>query len=216
MESFGTIQASDLRIVNQRNPNEEDRNYVEFYYRPVENKSKAVNGIPYFEDVLFVKIIPPGAKSWVDRKARDEDRIRYPAQHAAFINGSAQATAGGFPLEQWPGLLVSQVAFFKSQNIHTVEQLSGIPDSSFGNFPMGTRELRQRAIDFIATAKGQAPIVELRKENDRLREQVEILTRQVSEFAAALKASQKDISLEAAFDVAVAPKTKKAKETHAS
>lgn len=205
MESYGTIQNGDLRIVNQQNRNEIDRNYIEFYTRAEKIEAKSTNGLPYFEDRIFVKIIPPGAKSWVDRRARESDFVQYPRQYEAFKSGQRQETAGGFPLDQWPGLLASQVAFFKSQNIFTVEQLSGIPDSSFSSFPIGTREIRQRAIDFLALAKNQAPMIELRKENEALKEQIALLKGRVDAFAAHMASEKKDVSLAQAADVAIGP-----------
>lgn len=203
LESYGTIQSYGQS--SNGSSRELDGNTYIFHFVAEEHKHKAVNGVPYFENVEYLKIITPGNKSWVDRRVREDDRIRLAQQYAAFKRGNSQEAVSGFPIDQWPGLLVSQVAFFKAMNIFTVEQLSMVPDSTLQNFPMGTRELRQRAIDYLAAAKGTAPILELRKENDTLKDQVSLLQKQVADFAAALATMKREPTLTEAAESLLGP-----------
>lgn len=205
MESYGTIQGYNGNMFTQQRQQEADTNTIIFHMVPERMKNKEVDNIPHFEDVEYIKIITPGSKSWVDRRARDEDRIRYAAQYSAFKKNTSQEAVNGFPLDQWPGLLASQVAFFKYMNIFTVEQLSCVPDSALGNFPMGAREIRQRAIDYITAAKGAAPLVEVRKENESLKEQIELLKKQVTDFSLALAAAKKEPTLTEAAESLLGP-----------
>jgi hypothetical protein len=58
--------------------------------------------------------------------------------------------------------------------VHSVEQLASMPDSQAQKF-MGIQALKQKAKDYIEAAKGNAPLEQLRAENEELRNRMEAL-----------------------------------------
>jgi hypothetical protein len=153
----------------------EDRVYAEFYLYPVQDKAKSLEeGRPVFIDKPYVKIMVPGDKdNIVQRPVRITDQERWPKQWNAFVNRQEQPV-DGTPLSEWPGVTRAQVEEMKFFGVHSVEQLASMPDSQAQKF-MGIQALKQKAKDYIEAAKGNAPLEQLRAENEELRNRMEAL-----------------------------------------
>lgn len=150
-------------------------------------------GRPVYRDQDYITIVQPGAKSDSKRLVKLEsdqhgpsDPERFPRQWAAFKNQTHQV-ADGLPLENWPPIGMSPAAIkgFKAADIHTVEQLHALPDSSIGGIPvMDCRKWRDLAIKYIEQAAGGAPIAALTAENATLRQDMEVMRQQIAVLAA--------------------------------
>lgn len=140
--------------------------YVRFHMHPHPNREKSTaEGRPIFEDRVYIMIMVPGDKeSIVNRPAWDLDFRRFPKQHQAFLN-KQDSRVVGTPLNALTWLSASQIKEMEYFNIVTVEQLAGVADAQAQKF-MGLQGLKQRANDFLAAAKGNAPLLEMRKELD--------------------------------------------------
>jgi hypothetical protein len=149
---------------------------VVFEVKAIKNESKTLAaGTPKFDAIEFVTISPIGDRTQSTfRKVTDADRARFARQYAAFKAMGTQAV-DGFPLEQWPLMAVEDVAEMKAGGISTVEQLSAIADSNLPRFGLNARNWRQKAKDFLDTARGAAPVHALRRENDDLRKDIAIM-----------------------------------------
>jgi hypothetical protein len=174
------LAEADISVTRMAmDPNSDDKVFAQFYMHAREDDAKSrAEGRPIFKDVPYVMIMVPGDKDNIIRRPiRQNDKARFPKQWAAFEAGQEQAQEGT-PLEQWPMVTRAQVEELKFFGVHTVEALSNMPDTAAQNF-MGLNRLRQNAKDFLEAAKSEAPFIELREENNVLKDTVNTLTEQV-------------------------------------
>jgi hypothetical protein len=179
--------------------NAQDTARPHFYNDAIQNMALSEKeGRPIYEDKEMVKIEIPGDKlmNWVG-PVEEKHKLRWPDQYAAFKRGEARA-ASGTPLEHWPNanLNKSRVAELKAQNILSVEELAGLPDSTLPKLGMGARELRDQARAYIADAKDGAANAKMAAEIAQLKEMVERL----SGSAPASNEAPKEKSLEDCTD----------------
>lgn len=148
-------------------------------------------GHPVYKDVDMVHIMIPGNKSELTRRVRltstpdmPSDPERWPRQWAQF-KAQEEQTADGLPVQEWPPLGKSQVIALKAAGIHTVEQLSGLPDSSFGSVHMlDVRKYRDLAINYLKNAVSNAPVQSLMAQVETLKAEMERM-REANEALAA-------------------------------
>lgn len=159
--------------------------FVEFYEESVRNGGKSeAAGRPIHDDVIYIRIVIPGGKTTVERVARDEDKIRFPRQWAAFQANAKEPAVMGTPLKEWPALSKAQVADFVSVGIKTVDQLAALNDHGIQAIGMGGREWKAKAQAFLAQAAGNAPLETLAAENERMAEELEQYQQTVKVMAA--------------------------------
>ena len=140
----------------------------------------------------MVELRVPGDKTNAPVKfVNDEMRERWAAQYAAWKAGQDQETAGGMPLEKWPGVDVAQVEELRAAKVRTVEHLAGMSDANLAKLGPGWRPLRQAAQDWLKAAESAAPLAALREENETMRAQLEANQKQLAAMSAALKRSEK-------------------------
>jgi hypothetical protein len=107
---------------------------------------------------------------------------RFPRQWEAFKSQKVQVPDGA-PIETWPPLDKGRVFFLKSMNIHTVEQIAALTDMTGPNIGMDWRKLRDMAIATIKPSEGLAAVSKLTRENEDLKEQMQVLQNQVQQLA---------------------------------
>lgn len=165
----------------------QERLFVEFYMGTMQNELKTKEaGRPIFDDVPWVKIAVPGDKdNIVTRPVRDDDKLRFGKQWQAFERGIEQ-TQSGQPLSEIPFLTKGQVAEFAVFGIKTAEQLRDMPDVLAQKF-QGANGVRQKVKDYLAAAAGNAPLQQIRNENDALRGEIEMLKKGIAELKAQKK-----------------------------
>jgi hypothetical protein len=173
---------------------DDSRLYVEFTMEAIHQTAKSEEeGRPIFKDVPHVHIHFPGDRTkqifrpvkFVDDHQGPADPVRFPKQWAAF-QAQAEQVQDGTPVEHWGPLTKSQAMEFKAMHIHTVEQLAGISDSNLSW--LGARELRDKAIAWLAQADGGKETMRLTAENATLKADMEDLKRQMKEMSALVQA----------------------------
>jgi len=138
-------------------------------------------GRPMYVDREFIrKIIPGDQGNVVVHHPTRAEIDAYRAQYERFKAGMAQVTTGT-PLDKLPGVSRAQVKELAYFNIRTVEQLAKVSDGNLQNIGP-YMALRRKAQDWLATARGAAPIEEARAESARLKEELALLKRQMSEL----------------------------------
>jgi hypothetical protein len=166
---------------------------IRFYMRSVRDEdASAEAGRAIHKDVEYIqKLVVGDNNSKVDRPVRREDIEQFRAQYEDWKRGVEQQDPG-LPLSEWPGLSPAQVDTLRFAHITTVEKLSEVSDQNLSKLGMGYVELRQRARDYLAAAKGMAPLDEYRRKNAELqshyemaRKQIEDLRREVESLKAA-------------------------------
>ena len=172
--------------------------YVTFSMEAVQNAFKSEQeGHPVFEEIPHVQILFPGDSTKkvfrpVDLKgseSRPSDPDRWPAQWAAFLAQAEQA-AVGMPLTEWSPMTKSMALTLKAMSIHTVEQLSEIPDHALTW--LGAREMREKAKAWLAAATDGAAVLKLQQENANLKADIEALKAQFAELAKPRKSRQNE------------------------
>lgn len=156
--------------------------FVFFHEVIDEDKPASVQaGRPIARSRIFIKHITPGDTLLeVDKPMKEDDKLKYPQQWAAFQAKRSQVISGT-PLEMWPQLSTKQVFEFKAANIFTVEQLVKLPDG-FAQKITGYQELKRRAESFLKLAADSAAVEKKDAENTELRAMIAELQTQVREL----------------------------------
>jgi hypothetical protein len=158
--------------------------FVTFYLEALEIKAESEKlGRPVYKDVPFIKVVVPGdVNNIIERKATDQDKEKFPKAWARF---QAQETEGheGTPLEQWPQMSRSLVKESKFFEIHTVEQLANLSDINVSRMGMGYMDLRNKAKAYLVAAAGTAGETAQAAENQRLKDMIADLQRQMNDVS---------------------------------
>lgn len=162
---------------------------IRFDTHPVKDEdASTAAGHPVYRDEEFIRIVVPGDRNTeVHRPVRAEDKVKFRAQYEDWKRGLEQR-APGIPLTEWPGLSPSQVETLRYAHITTVEQLSEVSDQNLSKLGMGYEMLRQRARDYIAAAKGMAPLDDLRKKYEEQSSHLAMALKQMEDLRRELDA----------------------------
>ncbi len=158
--------------------------FVQFYTEAVEVKYESEKqGRPIFKDMPHIrKLIPGDASTVVERVAKEHDKQMFPREWEAFQRQQVTGVTGT-PLEQWPQITRAQVKEAKYFEVHTVEQMAELSDISCQKLGMGFTDLRNKAKAYLQAAAGTASETAQAAENERLRNEIELLKSQMAEIA---------------------------------
>jgi hypothetical protein len=162
-----------------------------FRNQAVENKLKsAQEGRPIYDDLEVVDIRFPGSRNygtypvremshWISDPFTGEQRSityaeRFAKQYQQFAEHREQ-TKSGTPLEFAGFLTEARRSELKSQNIYTVEVLAAIEGTELRNLGPGGRDLKTKAMDYIAHGRANAADIQLQAEVDALRAKMQVL-----------------------------------------
>lgn len=144
----------------------------------------AAEGRPIYEDVEVVEIRAPGSRNYTPYPATafshwhfdpftgEQTQVTYAERFAhqyQQYKASAQQTKSGTPVDYAPFLTEGKRAELRAQNIYTVEQLVAIDGQELKNLGPGGRDLKNRAEEYLAESKGNAPTTQLAAELEALR-----------------------------------------------
>ena len=165
----------------------DDRLMIKFEMCPHPNSVKSLEaGHPVYDDKEYITIIVPGDKtSVVHRPVWAQDHERFPRQYAQFKNGLEQ-TVSGMPLKMWGGMTLGQAKEFEYFNVRTVEQLAEMSDGNGINI-QGFNGLKQRARDYVAMTKEQAPMMQMRAEMEKKDAEIAALSNNFAELSGQVK-----------------------------
>lgn len=155
----------------------------QFYTKDeVDHAKTAALGRKAYRKIDMVRIVIPGdPQNQVERRVREDDKLRWPRQYEAYRK-MEEFVPDGTLLDTWPMLSKEQVSDLKHNQIFTVEQLAEVPDDLLRHIGLGARLLREHAKAFIETAAKGAVPSRLVEDNERLRNQVTLLTDQLSQL----------------------------------
>lgn len=130
----------------------EDGVFATFYDEAIKNEQETEKqGIPVFEERLYIHIKIPNQVDNVARPATDADKKRFPQSWQAYKTGKEPAESG-MPLEEWPQLTVSEHKVCQALGIKTVEQLAELPDSGLHRLGVNGQGMKTRAQKFLNSA----------------------------------------------------------------
>ena len=140
-------------------------NRVEFYHRPKPDKqASAKEGRPIVKMVEYIRFTGGDLRNMPDKPAHDGHRRQYAKQYQAFLANKHQDEASGTLLSAAGVVSPERVEELKFFKVYTVEQLANTPDNQAAQMGIHTRKERERARDYLNTAKGFAPVAQLRAE----------------------------------------------------
>lgn len=156
-----------------------------FKHLAVKNETASLAaGRPIYEDQEVCEIRRPGGKDVGVYPALvishwDEDPItrevtpvtyaeRFRHQYQQF-KAKAQQTKSGTPLDQAPFMTAARCAEMRAQNLYTVEALAHIDGNELKNLGPGGRELKNKAIEYIAQSTAHAPDLKLAAELEAIK-----------------------------------------------
>jgi len=154
-----------------------DKNLVcIFYMKPVQNiiKSKE-QGRPIFEDVIYVKMHPPGERlNIVDRPAEPRDRTRFPMQWNQFQENKVQVP-DGTPVEMLYPDKPSVASMLRGSGVHTIEQLSDLSANAIETIGMGCQTYVNDAKRYLEAANKGVGAAQFRAELEQRDNQIRTL-----------------------------------------
>ena len=102
-----------------------------------------------FDDHIYIRIMAPANRlMMIERRASDEDKLRFSTQYSRFFKGQTQLSSGT-PLSELHTITAAQVMELKALNVETIEQLAGIPDTTAQLMGVGGLEIKRRAQRFM-------------------------------------------------------------------
>lgn len=153
--------------------------YMEAEYQTGESETQ---GRPIYKDVPYIWIRFPGDKTRErKRRAKPADKHEWPRQWAAF-ESQTEEVHEGTPIEEWGPVSRSLALNLKGMNIFTVENLAAVPDASLHNLGHGARTLRDKAQSWLKATEGSAEVMALRKQNEDLKADLELMKQQIAEL----------------------------------
>lgn len=164
---------------------DDSQTVVLFYTKSVFNAAKsAEKGSRQYENQIWVRIHPPGEKlNIIDREVQDSDKNRYPAQWNAFLQQRTQIPEGTpidllFPNN--PAIADNLRAF----GVHTIQQCAKLSANALDTIGMGSQEYKNMANQYLENATSGNAFLQLRAENENLRQQIQIKDRQFADLKA--------------------------------
>lgn len=180
--------------------------YVVFEMRAIEDRGASQAAGHYVaKDVPFAIVTPAGSKDRYENLAdnwfkmlRTEVRAkRFPqqwldhfqAQYDAWKRGE-EGSLNGTPLKTWPVLSPAQYKACRQAHLLTVEDLAAANEETIMRLGMGARALKQKAVDWLASAASTGRVTEeivalraaketLETQNEQLRSDLAVLKAQV-------------------------------------
>lgn len=165
--NVGTVQYDSTKVVM-------------FYTKAKHNAAKSVQaGSPQYEDVIYVRIHPPGERlNIVDRPATHDDQGRYPVQWNQFIQNKEQIP-DGVPIDLLYPDHPSVGAMLRANGVHTVEQCAEMSAAAIQNVGMGAQQYSNDATKYLQAANKGVKASQLRHELDARDNEIRTLTRNV-------------------------------------
>jgi hypothetical protein len=157
---------------------------VRFYLKETEHPAKSAEaGRPVHVDVEMIEIRNPGSRDTHVDKVSKQWIDKYPEQYKKWQE-TRRNTIEGTPLTQWPAMTPALIADLRYQQIHTVEHLALCPDSTIQKLGMGMVEWKKKAQAYLEAAKDTAAVQKYAAENEHLKNEIELLKKQIADIGA--------------------------------
>jgi len=157
---------------------------VMFHTNPVHNPAKSKEaGTPQYDDVVYVRIAPPGERlNIIDRPVTDVDKQKYAQQWYQFQQNRQQRPSGT-PVSLLFPMQPSITAMLEGAGVWTVEQLGDLSASAIENIGMGCQRYVNDAKKYLEVAARGVKGSQLREELDARDAQIRVLTHQIEQLS---------------------------------
>lgn len=154
---------------------------VMFYMRPMPNPAKSAEvGRPYFDDVIYVRIHPPGERlSIIERPANDGDKKRFPMQWAQFKDNAPQVS-DGTPIDFLFPANPATAAALKASGVHTIEQCGKLSAHAIEQIGMGAQQWCNEAQRYLEVANKGVKASQLKQALEEKDRQIHSLNHKIT------------------------------------
>ena len=146
--------------------------FAKFYKRLVKTGKINDNGLPEFEERIYVKIRVLNSFDEVDRMAEREDFMRF-AQEWDYFQRSQEKSKQGTPLEMFAFLNPAQIECCNIKGVYTIEDLSKLTKENANSLGLATEA--ELAKKFLSVSKNNKAISEAQKRIEELEKEVAAL-----------------------------------------
>jgi hypothetical protein len=147
-------------------------------------------GRPIFIEVEYIQIMVPGDRtSTIIRPVVIGDTHRFGKQYEHWKKTQQEEQLLGTPLEAWGIMNLAQIEEYRYFGVRTIDQMAELRDDICGKI-MGAQPLKQKAIQFLALAKDEAPMKRVQSELDKRDTEISALRNALEEQGKALQALQ--------------------------
>lgn len=195
--------------------------YVQFEFRPVEDREASVREGRYIaKDVAYAIITPQGSKDRIERNAQEwfahlEEQVfqgrferdwlhAFKGAYKDWLEGR-EPVVNGTDIRQWPVASPAQIKHMLDIKIRTVEDLAVANEETVMRLGMGGRALKDKAVQWLESAKSTGQSTEalhaLRTANELLQTrntELESRCRQLEQALAMYEAKQPPVSAQRA------------------
>lgn len=169
---------NDGTVVNKSDESLVVRFYLGSHINEIKTKEM---GMDQFDSVENVEILIPGCRDNIDRRATDQDKMRFRRQYEAFLN-TKKDIPEGTPLSQFPFISSSERKELEYCNIYTGESLINMSDGYIDSIPLDVRPLINKVRAFMALAKDSAATLRYAEENEALKKQIDLMQDQMNQI----------------------------------
>jgi len=162
---------------------ERNNNMAIFFNKAVHNPAKsAESGHPFYDNVVFVRIAPPGERlNIVERPARDEDRRRFAVQWAQFQQNQEQLPEG-MPIDLLYPEQPAVGATLRAHGVYTVEQCADLSVNAIETIGMGAQQYVNDAKRMLEMANAGVTAVQHRKALEERDQKIRLLENTVAQL----------------------------------
>lgn len=143
-----------------------------FYDKYIRTGRVLENGLPEFQEVVYVEIRVVDSQEVIDRKADRADFMRFPREYA-FYQTKKEKAKDGTPLNQFAFLTLPQIEACATRGVFTVEALAALDDDKARSINLEMEvSLAKRFLDM---SKDNKVIADYEKEIKKLKAKIEKL-----------------------------------------
>jgi hypothetical protein len=180
--------------------------FIEFFIDSEEDRVKSLeNGRLTMRDVDMVRVRQRGSKDYVEKPVAGwlkemraySDEGHQPAEWADLYEAAYKKwKAGedgpvkGFDLRNWGGINKAQVENLRSMGILSVEEVAEMNESTMNRIGMGSRALKNRAMEWVRSMAGKInteEVAQLRGTVEAQNQQIEDLRQQIAKLGGKTK-----------------------------
>lgn len=143
--------------------------FARFYDKYIKTGKILENGLPEFEEVVYVEIRVKDSHEIADRRATREDFARFPREYS-FYTVKKEKAKEGTPLNMFAFLSLPQIEACASRGIFTVEDLAGLDEDKAHSINLEMEVALAKK--FLDVSKNNQVIADYEKEVKKLKARI--------------------------------------------
>jgi hypothetical protein len=171
---IGTLEFDHQDFIKDRAG--DDKLAIRFFRKARQDSEETQKqGRPIFKEEDYIQIVVPGDRtSAIVRPVGPADKARFEKQYAHWQKTQEEEMQLGTPLEAWGIMSIAQIEEYRYFGVRTIDQMAVLRDDVCGKI-MGGTSLKQKAINWLAISKEDAPLKKVQAELDKRDNQIAAL-----------------------------------------